>query len=91
MADPDKESEHQQLQRIRSFLPWLAVGLSLFAFVAIKMAGHSVGKSLLVAAIMFGFVLGTFKLREGFGVKGFIVVLFVLSTLGVLVQRWGWF
>lgn len=91
MADADKEREQRQLERIRSFVPWMAVGLSLFAFVAIKMAGHSVEKSLLVAAIMFAFVLGTFKLREGFGVKGFIIILCVLSAIGVLGQRWGWF
>lgn len=90
MAAGEKEREDKQLERLRKLIPAIAGGMSLVTFVVIEAAGHPTETSLLVAAIMFAFVYGTFMLRQRFGVKGFIFVLFALSALGLLIQRFGW-
>ncbi|MBG6211970.1 glucan phosphoethanolaminetransferase (alkaline phosphatase superfamily) [Labrenzia sp. EL_126] len=89
MGDSGREPEQKQLERLRKFLPALALGMAFVTFVLIKLAGYSTQESLLVAAILLTLVYGTFALRMMLGVKGFIVALFVLSILGHIIQRVG--
>jgi hypothetical protein len=64
--------------------------MSGVTFLVIKAAGHTYNQALLVAAIMFAFVIATFKLREWFGVNGFIAAMFALSFLLWAIQQNGW-
>lgn len=83
-------------ERERTHLAWLARNMPLIAsamggatYVAIRLAGHGNGKAVLVGAIMFGFVISIWKLREWFGVHGVIAIMTCAAAALWWLQRSG--
>ena len=90
MDSDNEKREREKIVWLRKNMPMIAAVMSGVTFVVIKFAGHTNKQSLLAAAIMFAFVVATFKFREWFGVKGFIAVMVALFLLTLRIQKSGW-
>lgn len=85
-----EEKEQAKLVWIRKNMPMIAAVMAIATFALTKFAGYSDSQAFVVGAIMFVFAIFTAKLREWFGVTGFIVVTFSLAVILWAVQEIGW-
>ncbi|MEQ8291712.1 MAG: hypothetical protein RIA08_05840 [Roseovarius sp.] len=84
-----RRTEEEQFAYLKRIMPMTAALMTLATFIVIRLAGHSVEKSLLIAGIMLGFVLLNWLMRVLLGPKGYIVTIAALALLGWRLQRSG--
>ena len=77
--------EHREWLRCNG--PLIAAIAAIVAFAVIRMAGHPTTTAALVAGIMFGFAMVIVKVREWFGVKVGVTILFGLAAITWLIGR----
>ncbi len=86
MNNSDDEKERASLERLRSNIPMLAATAAVITFLAFRIAGVTNGRSALFALVVFGIIAVMFKLREWFGVTGYLTGLFILSVIFFLIN-----
>ncbi|MEQ8897431.1 MAG: hypothetical protein RID23_10075 [Roseovarius sp.] len=84
-----RRTQEEQFAHLKRIMPMTAALMTLATFIVIRLAGHSIAKSLLVAGIMLGFVLLNWLMRVLMGPKGYIVAIAALALIGWRLQRSG--
>ncbi|OAN74378.1 hypothetical protein A8B82_18185 [Sulfitobacter sp. EhC04] len=84
-------TEDEHLAWLKKIMPMVATLMTLGTFAVIRLASHDNGTALLVAGIMFGFVLFLYGARIVLGVKGFVVVIGAGALILWRLQRNGYF
>ncbi|WP_044006937.1 hypothetical protein [Jannaschia sp. CCS1] len=86
MNDLKDEKERAALDRLRANLPVLAAAAMAGTFAAFKVLGSTDFYAFLGGLAMFGLVVILFKLREWFGVNGYLTALFVGAVVLFLIN-----